>query len=305
MKHLLAIADLSRADIERLLDGAEELSRKADSSLTGATVVNLFLEASTRTRVSFEIAAKRLGADVVNMVAAGSSVVKGESLLDTGKTLDAMGSDVVVIRHSFAGAAAYLSKRLRASIVNAGDGQHEHPTQALLDAYTIRKHKKTLEKKTIAIVGDIRHSRVARSGIRCFSKLGATVRVSGPPTLIPPGIEALGCKVVAKVDEAVAGADVIMALRIQNERMTESFVPSAKEYAVSWGIDERRVALAKPDAIVLHPGPLNRGVEITGAVADSAKSVIEEQVGTGVLVRMSVLREVIASRNVKKKASAR
>ena len=296
MNHLLSIADLSRADIERLLDDAEGFSRGTGKPvLAGATIVNLFLEPSTRTRVSFEIAAKRLGADVVNVAAAASSVVKGETLADTVRTLDAMGPRVIVIRHAFAGAAAYVAARVRAAVVNAGDGQHEHPTQALLDAFTIRRAKKSLEGRIIAIVGDLRHSRVARSGIQAFTKLGARVRVAGPATLIPPGIERLGAEVVRRVEDAVRGADVVMALRIQQERMTEAFVPSSREYAAGWGINAERMALAKPDAIVMHPGPMNRGVEMTSEVADSRRSVIGEQVANGVWTRMAVLRALVAS----------
>ena len=314
MEHLLAISDLTRASIERLLDDASAMSaanasargERADAAsfasgrpareLEGSVIANLFLEPSTRTRVSFEVAAKRLGADVVNIAAQQSSVVKGETLLDTARTLDAMGPDVLVIRHAFAGAAQYLSTRIRASVVNAGDGQHEHPTQALLDAYTIRKAKGTLARRVIAIVGDIRHSRVARSGIQCFTKLGANVRVCGPATLIPPGIEKLGCTVVQGVENAVRGADVVMCLRVQNERMVEAFVPSTREYATGWRINAERLALAKPDAIVMHPGPMNRGVEITSEVADSAQSMIENQVEHGVLVRMAVLRALVQNR---------
>lgn len=300
MDHLLSIADLSRAQIERLLDEAASYSgAEAKPELAGAVVANLFLEPSTRTRVSFEVAAKRLGADVVNVAAAASSVVKGETLLDTARTLDAMGPDVLVIRHAFSGAAEYLSRRVRAAIVNAGDGQHQHPTQALLDAFSIRKAKRTLQRKVIAIVGDIRHSRVARSGIQCFSKLGAHVRVCGPATLIPPGIERLGCTVVMDIEKALKGADVVMCLRIQNERMVEAFVPSTREYATGWRVNAERLSLARPDAIVMHPGPVNRGVEITGEVADSAQSVITEQVEHGVLVRMAVLRTIVAHRRTR------
>lgn len=300
MDHLLSISDLSRAQIERLLDEAASYSGVvAKPELAGAVVANLFLEPSTRTRVSFEVAAKRLGGDVVNIAAAASSVVKGETLLDTARTLDAMGPDVLVIRHAFAGAAEYLSRRVRAAIVNAGDGQHEHPTQALLDAFTIRKAKRTLQRKVVTIVGDIRHSRVARSGIQCFAKLGAHVRVCGPATLIPQGIERLGCTVVMDIERALKGADVVMCLRIQNERMVEAFVPSTREYATGWRVNAERLALARPDAIVMHPGPVNRGVEITGEVADSAQSVITEQVEHGVLVRMAVLRTLVAHRRTR------
>jgi len=309
MEHLLGIADLSRAQIERLLDEAASFAgttgRVETAPLAGAVVANLFLEPSTRTRVSFEVAAKRLGGDVVNIAAAASSVVKGETLLDTAKTLDAMGPDVLVIRHAFAGAAEYLSKRVRAAVVNAGDGQHEHPTQALLDALTIRRVKRTLQRKVITIVGDIRHSRVARSGILCFAKLGAHVRVCGPATLIPPGIEKLGCTVVRGIEKAVKDADVVMCLRIQNERMTEAFVASTREYATGWRVNAERLALAKPDAIVLHPGPMNRGVEITGDVADSAQSMITDQVEHGVMVRMAVLRTLVAHRRGAKVARPR
>jgi aspartate carbamoyltransferase catalytic subunit len=299
VRHLLAIEGMSRADIERLLDGAEAFASRPDGardSGRGRVLVNLFLEPSTRTRLSFEIAAKRLGADVVNVSAAASSIVKGETLADTARTIDAMDPDVIVIRHAFSGSAAYLAARVRASVVNAGDGQHEHPTQALLDALTIRRHKGSVAGLVVAIVGDLRHSRVARSSIRCLSTLGATVRVAGPATLVPKGIEKLGCELAPDVESALDGADVVMTLRLQQERMAEAFLPSTKEYAMGFRIDQARLSRAKPDAIVMHPGPMNRGVEITGAVADGPSSVVNDQVANGVLARMAVLDAIFRAR---------
>lgn len=303
MRHLLAIEGLSRAEIERLLDRADACAA-TPPRWAGRTIVNLFLEPSTRTRVSFEIAAKRLGADVVNVSAAASSIVKGETLADTARTLDAMEPDVIVIRHAFAGSAAFLADHVRASVVNAGDGQHEHPTQGLLDALTIRREKGRVAGLTVAILGDLRHSRVARSGVRCLSTLGANVRVFGPATLVPAGFETLGCTVAESVEDALDGADVVMTLRLQQERMAEAFLPSTKEYALAFRLDERRLALAKRDAIVLHPGPMNRGVEITSAVADGPSSVIAAQVANGVHLRMAVLDALLEARSAARAATA-
>ena len=296
MKHLLAIEGLSRAEIERLLDRADALGRDPRPRWAGRTVVNLFLEPSTRTRVSFEIAAKRLGADVVNVSQQASSMVKGESLADTARTIDAMEPDVIVMRHAFSGSARFLAAHVRASVVNAGDGQHEHPTQGLLDALAVRRAKGKIAGLKIAIVGDLRHSRVARSSTRCFSILGAKVFVAGPATLVPKGFETLGCTIARSVEDALEGADVVMTLRLQQERMTEAFLPSSKEYAAGFRIDEKRLALAKSDVSVMHPGPMNRGVEITDAVADGAASLITEQVAGGVHLRMAVLETLLEAR---------
>ena len=257
--------------------------------LRGKTVVNFFVEPSTRTRSSFELAEKRLSADSLNFSTSTSSLVKGETLLDTAKNLEAMAPDFIVIRHSEPGAPHFLARHCRSSIINAGDGAHEHPTQALLDAFTILKHKKRLAKLRVAIVGDILHSRVARSNVLLLGKMGAEVTVSGPPTLLPRGVEKLGCRATYRMEEAVEGADVVMMLRVQLERMQAGFFPTLREYGRFYGLDERKLRLAKPDAIVMHPGPINRGVEIIGDVADGAASVILEQVTNGVAVRMAVL----------------
>ncbi|HVO29254.1 MAG TPA: aspartate carbamoyltransferase catalytic subunit [bacterium] len=298
MRSLLAIAGMTRAEIEGLLDRAQSFAEGASAaSWTGKTVVNLFLEPSTRTRVSFEIAAKRLGASVVNVSQQASSMVKGESLADTARTLDAMTPDVIVMRHAFSGSVEYLDAHVRASVVNAGDGQHEHPTQGLLDALTIRRAKGRVEGLKVAIVGDIRHSRVARSNVHCLTRLGARVAVFGPATLVPPGFEALGARVADSLEDALDRADVVMALRIQKERMEEAFLPSTKEYALGFRIDAARLGAAKRDVLVMHPGPMNRGVEITDAVADGPSSAITDQVANGVFVRMAVLDEVLRARD--------
>jgi len=295
-RHLLSAGDLDRAGAVEILDTAERLDHalagrevKKLPPLRGRTVVNLFYEDSTRTRTSFELAAKRLSADVVNFSAKGSSVSKGESLKDTALTLEAMGADAVVIRHSYSGAAHRLAEWVHGSVINAGDGTHEHPTQALLDAFTLRQSLGTLENRVIAIVGDIAHSRVARSDIHCFTKLGAEVRVAGPPTMMPAGIEALGVKPCFSLEQALAGADVIIMLRIQQERLDGALFPSVREYSRTFGLTQRTLGLAKPDAIVLHPGPINRGVEIASDVADAEPSRILDQVTNGVAVRMAVL----------------
>jgi aspartate carbamoyltransferase catalytic subunit len=294
-RHLLGMEKLTREEITTILDLGERFLEIADRpikkvpTLRGKTVINLFLEPSTRTRTSFEIAAKRLSADGVNFTASSSSTVKGETLIDTAMNLDAMNPDIVVIRHGQAGSALLLSQRIRAAIVNAGDGAHEHPTQALLDASTIRAHKKKIEGLTVVICGDIDHSRVARSNIFALATLGARVRVAGPRSLLPIGVENLGCEAYDRIEPALAGADVVMMLRIQMERKAGSRFPNTREYARYFGLNPRRLALAKPDAIVMHPGPMNRGVEIDPGVADGPRSVILEQVSRGVAIRMAVL----------------
>jgi aspartate carbamoyltransferase catalytic subunit len=258
-------------------------------TLRGKTVVNLFYEPSTRTRTSFEIAEKRLSADTLNIAVATSSVLKGETLADTALNIEAMQPDMIVLRHASSGAAHFLSRICRSRIINAGDGMHEHPTQALLDAFTVREHKHRIEGLKVTIVGDLLHSRVLRSNALLLTKLGAEVCVCGPATLVPVGIERVGVRVSTSVDEAVAGADVIMLLRIQHERMQGAFVPSVREYFRLFGMTKARVALARPDVIIMHPGPMNRGVEIASDVADGPYSVILEQVANGVAVRMAVL----------------
>lgn len=294
-KDLLAIEPLDVDEITSILDAAEgfaEVSKrevKKVPTLRGKTVVNLFFEPSTRTRVSFEIAEKRLSADSVNFSSSGSSVSKGETLLDTVKNIEAMAPDVLVIRHSAAGAAHFVAARTRAAVVNAGDGRHEHPTQALLDLFTIRRHKGRIEGLTVAIVGDVQNSRVARSDIHALTKLGAKVRVCGPATMLPPRPEVLGVEATNDVREAVTGADVVMALRIQKERLGRAAFPSLREYARFFGINPGVLKGAAPDAIVLHPGPINRGVELSSDVADGPQSVILDQVESGVAVRMAVI----------------
>ncbi len=294
-KDLLGIADLSREEIYLVLETAEamrEVGRrpiKKVPTLRGKTVVNLFYEPSTRTRTSFEIAEKRLSADTLNVAVSASSVLKGETLVDTALNIEAMSPDMIVLRHASSGACHLLSRICKSRIINAGDGMHEHPTQALLDAFTIKEHKKTIEGLKVAIVGDLLHSRVLRSNVLLLTKLGASVWLCGPPTLVPPGIECLGVHVTTSVDEAVAGADVIMMLRIQQERMQGAFFPSLREYFNVFGMTAARVRGAKPDVIIMHPGPMNRGVEIASDVADGPYSVILEQVANGVAVRMAVL----------------
>ena len=294
-RHLLGMEKLTREQITTILDLGERFLDIADRpikkvpTLRGKTVINLFLEPSTRTRTSFEIAAKRLSADGINFTASSSSTVKGETLIDTAMNLDAMNPDIVVIRHAQAGSALLLSQRIRASIVNAGDGAHEHPTQALLDASTIRAHKKKIEGLTVVICGDIDHSRVARSNIFALRTLGARVRVAGPRSLLPVGVEDLGCEAFDRIEPALEGADVVMMLRIQMERKAGSRFPNTREYARYFGLNPRRLALAKSDAIVMHPGPMNRGVEIDPGVADGPRSVILDQVSRGVAIRMAVL----------------
>jgi aspartate carbamoyltransferase catalytic subunit len=294
-RHLLGIEPLEPAEIELILDTARsfvEIGRreiKKVPTLRGRTVVNFFVEPSTRTRTSFELAEKRLSADIINFSPSTSSFTKGESLLDTAKNLEALSPSYIVMRHSEAGSPHFLARHCSASIVNAGDGAHEHPTQALLDAFTIRQHKGKLAGVRVAIIGDVLHSRVARSNILLLSKMGADVVVCGPPTLVPRGVESLGCTVTLRADEAVEGADVLMGLRVQNERMTSGYFPSVREYARYFGINAERLGRAARDAIVMHPGPMNRGVEISGEIADGDRSVILEQVTNGVAVRMAVL----------------
>ena len=294
-KDLLGIADLTREDIYLILDTAEAMREiglrpiKKVPTLRGKTVVNLFYEPSTRTRTSFEIAEKRLSADTLNIAVAASSVLKGETLVDTALNIEAMAPDVIVLRHASSGACHLLSRICRSRVINAGDGMHEHPTQALLDAFTIREHKKRIEHLKVAIVGDLLHSRVLRSNVLLLTGLGADVWVSGPATLMPAGIERFGVRTSTSVDEAVADADVIMMLRIQQERMHGAFFPSLREYFNTFGMTAARIARAKPDVIIMHPGPMNRGVEIASDVADGPCSVILEQVANGVAVRMAVL----------------
>ena len=297
-KDLLGIRELSPAEITHILDTAEsfrDVSRreiKKVPTLRGRTVINLFFEASTRTRTSFEIAAKRLSADAINISASGSSVTKGETLLDTARNLEAMAPDCIVIRHNCAGAPHQLARICRAGIINAGDGAHEHPTQALLDALTIRERKGKIAGLKVAIIGDILHSRVARSNIHLLTRLGATVRVSGPGTLVPREFMELveqGLRIERRIEEAIEGADVVMILRIQRERQTTAFFPSMREYAVHYGLHLDHLKLAAVDAIVMHPGPMNRGIEISSEVADGSRSLILDQVANGVAVRMAIL----------------
>jgi len=301
-QHLLGIEGISSPEIHALLDLAEkyvELSRQIDKRkpvLEGRTQVNLFFEASTRTQSSFEIAGKRLGADVMNMAIATSSVSKGETLLDTAMTINAMHPDFLVVRHQSSGAVELLAQKVSCAVINAGDGQHEHPTQALLDALTIRRRLGRIEGLTIAICGDVLHSRVARSNIHLLNKLGARVRVVAPSTLLPTGIANFGVEVHRDMSEGLAGADVVMMLRLQLERMTGAFVPSPREYYRFFGLNEEKLVHAKKDALVMHPGPMNRGIEIDSNVADGVQSVIREQVEMGVAVRMAVLDAL--SRNI-------
>jgi aspartate carbamoyltransferase catalytic subunit len=294
-KHLLGIEPLESEEIRLILDTAEsflEVSTrpiKKVPTLRGRTIVNLFMEPSTRTRSSFEIAQKRLSADSLNLSSSTSSVTKGESLIDTARNLEAMAPDMIILRHPAAGAAHLLARVCRSSIVNAGDGAHEHPTQALLDAFTMRQKKGRIQGLEVAIIGDLLHSRVLRSNIFLLRKLGAKVRASGPPTLVPPGLNRLGVEVKTRIEEALEGADVVMMLRVQKERMLHGAFPSLREYFNLYGLTEARMRRAKHDAIVMHPGPMNRGVEIAAEVADGSTSVILDQVTNGVAVRMAVL----------------
>jgi aspartate carbamoyltransferase catalytic subunit len=301
-RHLISAGDLSRADALLILDTAEELAHLADRpikklpTLRGRTVVNLFYEDSTRTRISFEAAAKRLSADVINFSAKGSSVAKGESLKDTALTLEAMGADAVVIRHPASGAAHRLAGWVRGSVLNAGDGTHEHPTQALLDAFTIRRRLRGIDARgagldglRVTIVGDVLHSRVARSNVLLLSTLGAEVTLAAPPTLLPLAVGSWPCAVSYDLDSALPKSDVVMMLRVQQERMSAAYFPSVREYSRRYGLDAERMARMPGDAIVMHPGPMNRGVEIAAEVADSVRSTIVEQVANGVTTRMAVL----------------
>ena len=294
-RHLLGIEGLSHLDIDALLDKADAyvaLSRQVEKKsaiLRGRTQINLFFEPSTRTQASFELAGKRLGADVMNMSVASSSVKKGETLIDTAATLNAMRPDILVVRHHAAGAVHLLARKVGCSVVNAGDGAHEHPTQALLDALTIRRNRGRIAGLTVAICGDILHSRVARSNIILLSALGARVRLVAPSSLLPAGIERMGVTTFTDMKKGLEGVDIVMMLRLQLERMHGAFVPSAKEYFRYYGLDREKLDLAAPDALVMHPGPMNRGVEISSEVADGAQSLIREQVEMGVAVRMAVL----------------
>jgi len=294
-KDLLGIKDLPAEEINLILDtaaGFKDVLRrdiKKVPTLRGRTVVNLFYEPSTRTRTSFELASKRLSTDVVNFSVPTSSVVKGETLIDTARTVEALGADIIIIRHSSSGVPHLLARELRASVINAGDGMNEHPTQALLDAFTMREKKGKIEGLEVAIVGDIMHSRVAKSNIYCLKKLGARVRLIGPPTLLPDVIGQLGVETFYDMEKGLRAVDVVMMLRIQMERQGTGFFPSTDEYFKNWGLTTERLALAHDDAIVMHPGPMNRGIEITSAVADGERSVILEQVTNGIAVRMAVL----------------
>jgi aspartate carbamoyltransferase catalytic subunit len=296
VKHLLSIADLSSDDIERIVSVAESFAEVVDRdikkvpTLRGRTVVNLFYESSTRTSSSFELAAKRLSADVVNIKSTGSSVDKGESLKDTVATLSAYDPGAIVIRAPWAGAASLVARYSRASVVNAGDGKHEHPSQALLDVYTLKRRVGSLEGLNIWIVGDVLHSRVARSNVLAFTMMGAKVTVAGPPTLIPRDAESLGCEVAYDLDR-IAEADVVYALRLQTERMSEAFVPSLREYVARYGINGRRL---EPRQLLMHPGPVNRGVELAAEVIDSPQALIVEQVASGLVVRMAILYELLS-----------
>ncbi|TNY36270.1 aspartate carbamoyltransferase catalytic subunit [Thermomonospora catenispora] len=294
-RHLISAADLSRDDALLVLDTAEELAQIADRSikklptLRGRTVVNLFYEDSTRTRISFEAAAKRLSADVINFSAKGSSVSKGESLKDTALTLEAMGADAVVIRHGASGAPHRLAGWVRGSVINAGDGTHEHPTQALLDAFTMRRRLGDLEGRKVTIVGDVLHSRVARSNVLLLNTLGADVTLVAPPTLLPVAVDSWPCSVSYDLDAVLPKSDVVMMLRVQRERMNAAYFPTVREYSRRYGLDAERLAKLPEHAIVMHPGPMNRGVEIAAEVADSPRSTITEQVANGVSARMAVL----------------
>ena len=301
IKHLQSITQLTPDDITRILDTADSFREvgtrviKKVPALRGRTVVNLFYEASTRTRISFEIAAKRLSADVINFTTSGSSVSKGESLKDTALTLEAMGADAIVIRHSSSGSPYTLSRWVEASVVNAGDGTHEHPTQALLDLYTIREHFPSFDGLRVAIVGDVRHSRVARSGTHALARMGAQVTLVGPPTLIPPEAPAWGAEVSHELDPVLPKLDVCYMLRVQRERQRQQYFPSIREYSRLYGLDRRRVAALPEGALIMHPGPMNRGVEIASEVADLPRSLITDQVTNGIAVRMALLYLILGA----------
>ncbi len=294
-RHILGLAEMADVDIDFILKTAEsfkEISQRSIKkvpTLRGKTVINLFLEPSTRTRLSFEVAAKRMSADTFNISGAGSSAAKGETMVDTARNLAAMNPDCIIIRHSCSGSPGLLARHIPAPVINAGDGTHEHPSQALLDLMTVREHKGRLAGLKVAIIGDITHSRVAHSNIIGFSRMGARVRVAGPATLMPPGIAAMGAECCSSVQEAVSGADVVMALRVQKERQRDPLLPSLREYAIFYGITPEVMAHARPDAIIMHPGPINRGVELDPALADGPHSVILDQVTNGVAVRMALL----------------
>jgi aspartate carbamoyltransferase catalytic subunit len=303
IKHLLSIDQLDREAITTILDTAESLRQVTDRpikklpTLRGRTVCNLFYEASTRTRISFELAAKRLSADVINFSAdSKSSVAKGESFKDTAWTLEAMGVDAIIVRHSSSGAPHQLSKWVKASVLNAGDGQHEHPTQALLDLFSIRERFKDFDGLKVAIVGDVLHSRVARSNVKALVTMGAHVTLVGPPTLIPPQARTWGATTALGLDEVIADVDVCYLLRVQKERQSEQLFPSTREYAALWGLDSKRMGRMKRDALVMHPGPMNRGVEISAEVSESSRSIILDQVTNGLAVRMSLLYLMLGGR---------
>lgn len=301
MKHLLGLEDLSAGEIQEILDEAFRMKRevlekgKKAAYLSGKSVITVFFENSTRTRLSFELASKYLGATAANITASGSSVAKGETLIDTAKTIRQMAADAVIIRHSSSGASQLVAKHVDAAVINAGDGMHEHPTQALLDLMTIQEKKGGFKGLRVAIVGDVKHSRVARSNIYGLKKMGADVVLAGPSTLMPAELDKMQVKTGYDVDQAVTGADVVMGLRIQLERQQKGSFPTVREYHKYFGIDSRRLDLAAPDAIVMHPGPVNRGVELSADVIDSPRSVIEEQVTNGVCVRMAVLNLLIGN----------
>ena len=296
-KHILSIKDLSIKDITEILTKAEKFLNKRNkkkSSFSNKNIINLFFEDSTRTLTSFELAGKQLGASVINMSIATSSIKKGETLIDTAMTLNAMDPDILIVRHNMSGVPYLLSEKVNCSVINAGDGSNEHPTQALLDALTIKRHKKRISGLEVAILGDVLHSRVARSNIYLLNKLGAKVRVICPPTLLPPNIEDLGVKVFKNLEDGLNNVDIIMVLRIQKERMSGSFVPSEKEFFKFWGLDRKKLNNAKKNALVMHPGPINRGIEIDSDVADDiGRSLILEQVKLGVAIRMSIIDELL------------
>ena len=296
-KHILSIKDLSIKDITDILTKAEKFLNKRNkkkNSFLNKNIINLFFEDSTRTLTSFELAGKQLGASVINMSIATSSIKKGETLIDTAMTLNAMDPDILIVRHNMSGVPYLLSEKVNCSVINAGDGSNEHPTQALLDALTIKRHKKRISGLEVAILGDVLHSRVARSNIYLLNKLGAKVRVICPPTLLPPNIEDLGVKVFKNLEDGLNNVDIIMVLRIQKERMSGSFVPSEKEFFKFWGLDRKKLNNAKKNALVMHPGPINRGIEIDSDVADDiGRSLILEQVKLGVAIRMSIIDELL------------
>ena len=296
-KHILSIKDLSIKDITDILNKAEKFLNKRNkkkNSFSNKNIINLFFEDSTRTLTSFELAGKQLGASVINMSIATSSIKKGETLIDTAMTLNAMDPDILIVRHNMSGVPYLLSEKVNCSVINAGDGSNEHPTQALLDALTIKRHKKRISGLEVAILGDVLHSRVARSNIYLLNKLGAKVRVICPPTLLPPNIEELGVKVFKNLEDGLNNVDIIMVLRIQKERMSGSFVPSEKEFFRFWGLDRKKLNNAKKNALVMHPGPINRGIEIDSDVADDiGRSLILEQVKLGVAIRMSIIDELL------------